>query len=68
MACTLAMFQGYIYDQHMLVADIGSRNFLLDSDLSLKFCDFSEASLLLLDLDMDLVDDYGYTGIGLPRS
>lgn len=38
----------------VLVADIASRNFLLDLDLNIKFCDFSEASLLPL-------DDNGYT-------
>ncbi|KAJ5580313.1 uncharacterized protein N7459_006298 [Penicillium hispanicum] len=52
---------GYIHDRRVLVADIASRNFLLDSNLSLKFCDFSEASLLPLDSNMDVVDDNGYT-------
>ncbi|CDM37333.1 Tyrosine-protein kinase, ephrin receptor [Penicillium roqueforti FM164] len=51
----------YIHDRRVLVADIASRNFLLDSDLTIKFCDFSEASLLPLDTDMDSVDDNGYT-------
>lgn len=51
----------YIHDRRVLVADIASRNFLLDSDLKIKFCDFSEASLLPLDADMDTVDDNGYT-------
>lgn len=44
----------YFHDQRVLVADIASRNFLLDLDLNIKFCDFSEASLLPL-------DDNGYT-------
>lgn len=35
---------GYIHDRRVLVADIASRDFPLDSDLSIKFCDFSEAS------------------------
>ncbi|CAG8367993.1 unnamed protein product [Penicillium salamii] len=51
----------YIHDQHVLVADVASRNFLLDSDMTIKFCDFSEASLLPLDVDMETVDDNGYT-------
>ena len=38
-----------------------SRNFLFDSDLTIKFCAFSEASLLPLDVNMDTVDDNGYT-------
>ncbi|OOQ87669.1 putative Serine/threonine-protein kinase HT1 [Penicillium brasilianum] len=57
MASTLS----YIHDRRVLVADIASRNFLLDSALSLKICDFSEASLLPLDSDMDGVDDNGFT-------
>ncbi|QKX64385.1 uncharacterized protein TRUGW13939_11559 [Talaromyces rugulosus] len=51
----------YIHDRRVLVADIASRNFLLDPDLCLKFCDFSEASLLPLDSDMEGVDDNGFT-------
>ncbi|CAI7647969.1 unnamed protein product [Penicillium bialowiezense] len=51
----------YIHDRRVLVADIASRNFLLDSDMTIKFCDFSEASLLPLDVDMDTLDDNGYT-------
>ncbi|KAJ6087668.1 Serine/threonine-protein kinase HT1 [Penicillium canescens] len=51
----------YIHDQRVLVADVASRNFLLDSDMTIKFCDFSEASLLPLDVDMDTLDDNGYT-------
>lgn len=50
-----------IHDRCVLVADIASRNFLLDSDLSIKMCDFSEASLLPLDCNMGCVDDNGYT-------
>ncbi|OQE21409.1 hypothetical protein PENFLA_c014G03305 [Penicillium flavigenum] len=51
----------YIHDQRVLVADIASQNFLLDSDMTIKFCDFSEASVLPLDVDIDTVDDNGYT-------
>ncbi|RHZ56940.1 hypothetical protein CDV55_103152 [Aspergillus turcosus] len=57
----MARTLSYIHDRRVLVADIASRNFLLDSDLSLKICDFSEASLLPLDSDMEAVDDNGYT-------
>lgn len=57
MARTLA----YIHDKRVLIADIASRNFLVDSDLSLKICDFSEASLLPLDTDMETADDNGFT-------
>jgi hypothetical protein len=51
----------YIRDQRVLLADIASRKFLLDSDMTIKFCYFSEASLLPLDVDMATVDDNGYT-------
>ncbi|KAJ5904743.1 uncharacterized protein N7473_001659 [Penicillium subrubescens] len=57
MASTLS----FIHDRRVLVADIACRNFLLDSDLSLKICDFSEASLFPLDSDMDAADDNGFT-------
>ncbi|KAL3474113.1 hypothetical protein BJX99DRAFT_232202 [Aspergillus californicus] len=30
-----------IHDRAVIVADIACRNILLDSDLSVKFCDFS---------------------------
>jgi serine/threonine protein kinase len=57
----MARTLSYIHDRRVLVADIASRNFLLDSDLSVKICDFSEASLLPLDSDIEAVDDNGYT-------
>ncbi|KAF9895307.1 hypothetical protein FE257_000211 [Aspergillus nanangensis] len=57
----LARTLSYIHDRRVLVADIASRNFLLDSDLSIKFCDFSEASLLAVDSNMETVDDNGFT-------
>lgn len=57
----MARTLSYIHDKRVLVTDISSRNFLLDSDLSLKTCDFSEASLLPLDSNMETVDDNGFT-------
>lgn len=57
----MARTLSFIHDRRVLVADISSRNFLLDSNLSLKICDFTEASLLPLDSDMEVVDDNGYT-------
>ncbi|OJD12947.1 serine/threonine protein kinase [Emergomyces pasteurianus Ep9510] len=50
-----------IHDRSVIVADIASRNFLLDTDLSIKFCDFSESSIMPLDSDMDTIDDKGYS-------
>ena len=57
MARTLA----YIHEKRVLVADIATRNFLVDSDLSLKLCDFSESTLLPFDVDIDTADDNGYS-------
>ncbi|KAL2852034.1 kinase-like domain-containing protein [Aspergillus pseudoustus] len=58
---TMARTLSFVHNKRVLVADIASRNFLLDSDLSVKLCDFSEASLLPIDSDMEAVDDNGYT-------
>ncbi|KAL3445264.1 hypothetical protein BJX65DRAFT_153786 [Aspergillus insuetus] len=57
MASTLS----FAHDRRVLHADIASRNFLLDSDLSLKMCDFSEATLLSLDFDIEAMDNNRYT-------
>lgn len=51
----------YVHDRRVLVADISSQNFLLDCHLSIKMCDFSEASLLPLETDMETADDKGFT-------
>ena len=56
----MARALSYVHDKRVLVADVASRNFLLDSDLSLKLCDFTEATLLPADSDMLSVDDHGY--------
>ncbi|KAI9923378.1 hypothetical protein MW887_009928 [Aspergillus wentii] len=50
-----------VHDRCVLVADVATRNFLLDSDLSVKLCDFSEASVLPLDTVMEAVDDNGFS-------
>lgn len=57
MARTLA----FIHDQHVIVADIASHNFLLDSTLSIKFYNFTESTILLLDTDIEAADDNGYS-------
>ena len=51
----------HIHDRRVIVADIATRNFLLSSDLSIKFSDFTESSMLPLDTDMQTVDDTGYS-------
>ncbi|CAG7978902.1 unnamed protein product [Penicillium salamii] len=56
----IARTLAFIHDRRILVTDIASRNFLLDSDFPIKFCDFSEASILPLESDMKAVDDHGF--------
>lgn len=51
----------HIHRHSVIVADIASRNLLLDSDLSIKFCDFTESTIMPLDVDMEDVDDNGYS-------
>ncbi|KAJ0423322.1 serine/threonine protein kinase [Aspergillus carlsbadensis] len=51
----------YIHDHRIIVADIASRNFLLDSNLSIKFCDFTESTKLPRDTYMKTANDGGYT-------
>ena len=57
MAETLAS----IHDRRVIVADIRARNFLLAKDMSVKFSDFTESSLLELDCDMQEADGNGYS-------
>ena len=57
----------YIHDRRVIVADIATRNFLLDSNLSVKISDFTESSILPLTVNMQIVDDFGdsiFTDIG----
>lgn len=51
----------YIHNKHVLVTDIATRNFLVDTDLSVKIYNFTEASLIPLETDMETVDDNGFT-------
>ncbi|KAF1959355.1 kinase-like protein [Byssothecium circinans] len=57
MADTLAR----IHDRRVIVADIATRNFLLTDDLSVRFSDFTESTILPLDTDIETVDDHGYS-------
>ncbi|EEP80926.1 predicted protein [Uncinocarpus reesii 1704] len=40
---------------------IASRNFLLNSDMSVVFCDFDNTSLMPIDINMEPADDDGYS-------
>lgn len=57
MARTLA----YIHDQCVIVADIATRNFLVDIHRAVKFSDFSESSILPHSTDMESTEDDGYS-------
>lgn len=59
--CQMAQALEQIHDKCVLIADIASRNFLLDSDFSIKICDFSESSLLPIGTAMETADDDGYS-------
>lgn len=50
-----------IHDRRVIVADIATRNFLVATDLSVKFSDFTESSLFELDSDIHITDDNGYS-------
>lgn len=51
----------YMHECRVIVADIATRNFLLDSDLSVKMSDFTESSVMPIDLDMQTAEDSGYS-------
>ncbi|KAJ0425967.1 kinase-like protein [Aspergillus carlsbadensis] len=50
-----------IHDRSVIVADIACRNILLDSDLSIKFCDFTESTIMPPGTNMETDDDNGYS-------
>jgi serine/threonine protein kinase len=56
---SLASTVAFCHNQHVLLADIGSRNCLLADDLSLKLCDFGESTIIPFDLNMTEVNDNG---------
>lgn len=51
----------HIHDVCVVVADIATRNFLLAADLSVKFSDFTESSILPLGTNVQNADDAGYS-------
>ena len=56
---SLATTVAFCHNQHVLLADIGSRNCLLADDLSLKLCDFGESTIVPFNLNMTEVNDNG---------
>ncbi|KAK2762067.1 hypothetical protein FQN54_001074 [Arachnomyces sp. PD_36] len=57
MARTLA----YIHSRRVIVADIASRNVLLDSNLSIQICDFTKSIIMPLDTCMEIAEEGGYS-------
>lgn len=57
----MARALAYIHERRVIVADIATRNLLLDGQLSIKISDFTESSVLPITLDMRTVDDGGYS-------
>ena len=51
----------HVHGQSVIIADIGTRNFLVADDLSIKLCDFTESTIMPLDVNMDEADDSGYS-------
>lgn len=49
----------YAHDRRVIVADVATRNFLLDNHLSVKMSDFTVSSISLLTADMETVNDSG---------
>lgn len=49
------------HKRRILVFDIALRNLMLDDDMNIRLIDFANSSLLPLDEDTQLVDEYGYT-------
>ncbi|KAI1957893.1 hypothetical protein LOZ58_005365 [Ophidiomyces ophidiicola] len=57
----MAMALAGIHRQRVVVQDVASRNFLLDAQLGVHICDFSNALLLPLDAAMDEVENLGFS-------
>lgn len=57
----MAHTMAYIHQNRIIIADIRLDNLLLDDDLTVKFCDFGESTLMPLDWDLDGTDDLGFS-------
>lgn len=57
----MALALSHIHNRSVIVADIACRNILLESDLSIKFCDFTESTIMPPDTNMETDDDNGYS-------
>lgn len=57
----MAQTMAYIHHRRVIVADIRLDNLLLDDDLTVKFADFAESTLMPLDWNLEGPDDLGYS-------
>lgn len=57
----MARILAAIHDRRVIVGDVDTSNLLLANDISVKFSDFTESSLLEPDCDMQKMDDNGYS-------
>ena len=51
----------HIHDHRVILADMATRNFLLNSEFSIKFSDFTESTILPPGTDMQTADDGGFS-------
>lgn len=58
---SMAHILSQIHDRRIIVADIATRNFLLDADFKVKICDFTESMLMSPDTHMETADWAGYS-------
>lgn len=58
---SMAYSLSQIHDRRIIVADIATRNFLLDADFKIKICDFTESVQMPLDTCMETADWAGYS-------
>lgn len=49
----------YVHLRCIVIADIASRNVLLDREVSIRLCDFSDAGIFPLGTDMSKAESYG---------
>ncbi|GAD99967.1 conserved hypothetical protein [Paecilomyces variotii No. 5] len=58
---SMAYSLSQVHGRRVIVADIATRNFLLDADFKVKICDFTESILMPLDTCMETADYAGYS-------
>jgi len=57
----MARALAHVHDHHVIAADVAAQNFLLSADLGVKLSDFNQSTVLLLDVDGETANDYGYS-------